>query len=250
MSDDIHYYPVTYIPESVYKSVRDDKTFPVHTFLAEIDTAWTAEALNCVVFNNLHDCPVEGVSLYPKHTDAHQYPQVQDDNGKPIRPPSSEKSLAGGSATDWIDSAPNKNYASVGIWSTMRPTISFYGSDLGLTVQMIKRNSVLQLSIIFTEGEEFKLAAELSHLEDKRKTDDEFYQGCDDHPAKSFRFGDLKKTSYKHNLYTEDTGPDFIVLHNQELRVRLRFTNVYVIRGTLGINSGGGTLLSVFIDEA
>ena len=79
----------------------------------------------CVVFNNLHDCAVEGVSVCAKHMSVAGYPVVNDANGNPTRPPSSAKSLSGAAGTDWIDAAPNAQFASVGAWSTTKPWISF-----------------------------------------------------------------------------------------------------------------------------
>ncbi len=217
MSDDIVYRPVLYIPESAYVNARDDKADPIGGLAKQVGWSDAIETIfgetirfRCVVLNNLHDCPVEGVSLFANHTNVSCFPIVNDDKGKPTRPPSSAKSLAGGTATDWIDPAPNKNFASVGIWATNRPTASFYGEDIGLKVQMIQRDTVLQVSLIkgggFFTASYTNFAGALTSLSEKRKTNQEFYDWCDDHPMAT----------------GNQSGPDAIDIHNTQLRVRMR----------------------------
>ena len=239
---DIVYQPVIYIPESAYQSIRDSKGDPIDTITKQ--TAFTIDGdyspfmglkpkhesplrMYCVVFNNLHDCPVEGVTLFAKHMDAISYPVVNDDNGNATRPPSSTKSLSGGAATDWIDPAPNKNFASVGVWGDEIPWISFYGLYLGLTVQMLERDTVLQLGVLMGKlWEYYNFNAELTNLSQKRKTDDEFYDWCDDHPM------------HQCNL-DSNSKPDAIDIHNDKVRVRVRSG-----RANWSIN------LYVFIEDA
>lgn len=225
--DDIQYFPVVYIPETVYVQLRDDTTDPFVPLQKQVGDAWLGENIieppgenkrsgindvgrvRCVVLNNLHDCPVEGVSLYPNHSNAAGYPVVLDENGNQTRPTSSAKSLSGGTGTDWIDPAPIKNMASVGVWVADRPKFSFYGVDIGLTVQMVKRDSVLQLSLISVLSSKHKIAATLTHLADKRKSDDDFYDACDDSPLAEYG----KNSS---------SPPNAFVLKNEHVKVSLR----------------------------
>ncbi len=208
--------PVVYIPISAYNKARDDKSAPHATLKAQ--TGWSNQVasrssikanssrLRCVVLSTLHDCPVEGVSVYPNHSYQTGQPIVPDANGKPQRPPSAANALAGSTSVDWID-APPKNFASVGIWATNRPSFSLYGTDIGLQVQMPALNSVLQLSLIENiSNSSHKYLGVLSSINDARKSDKDFYDQCDDNPI-----GD-----------TSFSAPDSAPLTNPKVKVSLR----------------------------
>lgn len=208
--------PVVYIPISAYNKARDDKAAPNATLRAQ--TGWSNQVvssnslrfnssrLRCVVLSTLHDCAVEGVSVYPNHSYQTGQPVVPDANGKPRRPPSAANALAGSTSVDWID-APPENFASVGIWATNRPAFSFFGTDIGLQVQMPALKSVLQLSLIENiTNNSHKYLGVLSSINDARKSDHDFFDQCDNHPI-----GD-----------TSFSAPDPTPLTNPKVKVSLR----------------------------
>jgi len=182
--------PVLYMPIAGYVTARDGKQNPILTIRKQ--TGWSnqvasrnsltanSERLRVVVLNTLHDCQVEGVSVYPKHSYQSGQPVVTDANGVNQRQPSAVTALAGGTGYDWVD-APPANFAAVGAWATNRPAFSFYGTDIGLTVEMPAKKLRFQASVIMNiKAGSFCVLTDLTDSTKTAVTDEDFYDECNE----------------------------------------------------------------------
>lgn len=163
--------------------------------------------LRCVVVNALHDCPIIAESVYVNHSYQSGQPVVTDENGARQRVPSEFRSV-GDISYDWID-APPKHFASVGAWAANRPEISFYGTDIGLTLSMPVHKTFLKLSLIQSINKESnKFRGDLYDDHAGLTDDDDYYDKCDDHAladsknSSSFTF---TNKSVKVTLRTDQT---------------------------------------------